>query len=119
MSATTDVNDLCSNQGDGDTEIIIHALHSFYHSQIPTINICSPSEDTEILVITIVHLYDYKEKNHLDNGTGVNRSNNWLGVLQFKDEILNELIGSIHSQEIIMCLHFFEKANSTLEIFCQ
>ena len=62
MSTTTGVSDLCSNQEDGDTEILIHALHSFYHSQIPAINICSPSRDTEILVITIVHLYDYKEK---------------------------------------------------------
>ena len=93
MSTTTDVNDLCSNQEDGDTKILIHALHSLYHSQIPTINICSPSRDTEILVITIVHLYYYKEKNHLDNGIGVNRSNIWLGVLQFKDGILNALIG--------------------------
>ena len=62
MSTTTGVSDLCSNQEDGDTKILIHALHSFYHSQIPAINICSPSRDTEILVIIIVHLYDYKEK---------------------------------------------------------
>ena len=28
-----------------------------------------------MLVLTIVHLYNYKEKIHLDNGAGVNRNN--------------------------------------------
>ena len=93
LSKTTDVNDLCSNQEEADTKIVIHALHSLHHSQIPTINIHSPSGDTDILVLTIVHLYNYKEKIHLDNGTGVKRNNIWLGALQFKDEILNTLIG--------------------------
>ena len=67
-------------------------MHSLHHSQIPTINICLPSGDTDILVLTIVHLYNYEEKNHLDNGAGVNRNNIWLGALQFKDKILNALI---------------------------
>ena len=68
-------------------------MHSLHHSQIQTINIRSPSGDTDILVLTIVHLYNYKGKIHLDNGTGVSRNNIWLGALQFKDEILNALIG--------------------------
>ena len=93
MSTTTDVNDLCSNQEEPDTKLVIHVLHSLLHSQITTINIRSPSGDTDILVLTILQLYNYKEKIHLDNGTGVNRSNIWLSVLQFKDEILNVLIG--------------------------
>ena len=93
LSTTTDVNDLCSNQEEADTKIVIHALHSLHYSQIPTINIRSPSGDTDILVLTIVHLYNYKEKIHLDNGTGVIRSRFLLGVLQLKDEILNALIG--------------------------
>ena len=78
LSTTTDVNDLCSN----------HALNSLHHSQIPTINFRSPSGDTDILVLIIILLYNYKEKIHLDNGTGINRNNIWLGPLQFKDEIL-------------------------------
>ena len=44
-------------------------------------------------MLTIVQLHNYKEKIHLDNGTGVNRNNIWLGALQFKAEILNVLIG--------------------------
>ena len=79
-------------------------MHSLHHSQILTISICLPSGDTDILVLTIVHLYNYKEKIHLDNGAGVNRNNIWLGVLQFKDKVLNALIGKD-------CLHFLEKAN--------
>ena len=90
LSTTTDVNDVCSNQKEADTKIVIHALHWLHHSQIPTINILSPSGDNDILVLTIVHLYNYKEKIHLE--TGVNRNNIWLGALQFKDEILNALI---------------------------
>ena len=93
MSTTTDVNDLCSNQEEADTKIVIHALHSLHHSPIPTINTRPPSGDTDILVLTIVYLYIYKEKIHLDNGTGVSRNNIWLGALQFKDEILNALTG--------------------------
>ena len=93
LSTTTDVNDLCCSQEHADTKIGIHALHSFHHSQIPTINICSPSGDTDILVLTIVHLHNYKGKIHLDNGTVVNRSNILLGALQFKVVILNALIG--------------------------
>ena len=71
FSTTTDVNDLYSNQEEADTNIVIHALHSLHHSQIPAIKIRSPSGDTEILVLTIVHLYNYKEKIHSDNGTGI------------------------------------------------
>ena len=77
LSNTTDVNDLCSN----------HALNSLHHSQLPTTNFRSPSGDTDILVLIIILLYDCKEKIHLDNGTGINRNNIWLGALQFKDEI--------------------------------
>ena len=44
-------------------------------------------------MLTIVQLHNYKEKIHLDDETGVNRSNIWLGTLQFKDEISNVLIG--------------------------
>ena len=44
-------------------------------------------------MLTIVHLYNYKEKIHLDNGAGINRKNIWLVVLQFKDELLDALIG--------------------------
>ena len=44
-------------------------------------------------MLTIVHLYNYKEKIHLDNGVGTNRKNSWLVVLQFKDEFLDPLIG--------------------------
>ena len=62
LSTTTYVNDLCSNQEEADTKIVIHALHSLHHSQIPKINICLPSVDTYILVLTIVPLYNYKEK---------------------------------------------------------
>ena len=111
MSTTTDVNDLCSNQEEADTKIVIHALHSLHHSPIPTINTRSPSGDTDILVLTIVYLYIYKEKIHLDNGTGVSRNNIWLGALQFKDEILNALIG-FHSFTGNDCVSsFLEKAN--------
>ena len=78
---------------EADTNIVIHASHSLHHSQIPTINIRSPSGDTDILVLTIVHLYNYKEKIHPDNGTGVNKNNIWLVASKFKDEILNALIG--------------------------
>ena len=66
MSTTTDVNDLCSNQEEPDTKLEIHALHSFHHSQITTINFRSPSGDTDILVLTILQLYNYKEKIHLE-----------------------------------------------------
>ena len=107
LSTATDVNDLCSSQEEADNKIVIHAFHSLHHSQIPTINICSLSGDTDTLVLPIAHLYNYNEKIYLNNGTDVNRSNLWLGALQFRHEILNALIG-FHSftGNDIMCLHF-------------
>ena len=75
LSTTTDVNNLCINQEEADTKIVIYALHMLHHSQIPIIDIRLPSGDTDILVVTIVNLCDYIEKIHLDNGTGVNRNN--------------------------------------------
>ena len=114
MSTTTDVNDLCSNQKEGYTKIVIHALHSLYHSEIPTINIRSRSEDTDILVLTIVHLYNYKEKIHLDNATGVNRNNIWLGAFKFKDKILNALIGKDYVSSF-----FLKRQTNMLESFYQ
>ena len=44
-------------------------------------------------MLTVVHLYNYKRKIHLDNGAGINRKNVWLVLLQFKDELLDALIG--------------------------
>ena len=72
-----------------------------------------PSGDTDILVLTIVHLYKYKEKIHLDNGAGVIRNNVWLDALQFKDKILNVLIGKD-------CVFIFKKRQTKMrESFCQ
>ena len=48
LSTAADVNDLCSNHEEADTKIVIHALHSLHHSQIPTINTRLPSGDTDI-----------------------------------------------------------------------
>ena len=60
-------------------------------------------------MLTVVDLYNYKKKSYLDNGTGVNRNNIWLGALQFENEILNALIGFHSFTGNDYMLSFFRK----------
>ena len=55
-------------------------------------------------MLTIVHLYNYKEKIHLDNGAGINRKNIWLVVLQFKDELFDVFVSDSKFQTFLSAL---------------
>ena len=93
LSDTLVIEDLCSNQEEADTKLVLHALHAINESRDAKVNIRSPSGDTDVLLLVLVHLYDHKEKVLLDNGSGTNRKQIWLGNFNIESELLQALIG--------------------------
>ena len=53
----------------------------------------SPSGDTDILVLIISLLYEFKNRIVIDNGVGNSRKLTWLGSIDFSSSRLNSLLG--------------------------
>ena len=66
-------NDLCSNQEEADTKVILHSKHAFDRSPEKTVIVRSPSGDTDIIVLMISMFIEHPEYFFIDSGSGKNR----------------------------------------------
>ena len=85
-------DDLCSNQEEADTRLILHAKHPIDHASYSII-IRSPSGDTDIIVLAVSLLFDFKEKIFLDSGSSGNRRLIHLASFELPDDYRAALIG--------------------------
>ena len=65
--------DLCSNQEEADTKVILHSKHAFDRSPEKTVIVQSPSGDTDIIVLMISMFIEHPEYFFIDSGSGKNR----------------------------------------------
>ena len=93
-SSSEDVSELQSNQEEADTRVVLHAMHALSHGgNIQSVVIRSPSGDTDIVVLTIAHLMDFKEKVYLDSGRADARRLIPLGSVELAEQHINALLG--------------------------
>ena len=82
-----------SSSQEADTKLILHA-HEILKESSSKVAIHSPSGDTDILLLTLAHLYVYNERIYIINSHIMDNIKNMrLGSIIFEDEIINSLIG--------------------------
>ena len=87
---------LVSNQEEADTKVITHGLQFLKTNTNHQVIIRSPSGDTDIIVLVVSLLYDYKDRVIIDNGSGKERKSIWIGGIELSQHRCHSLIG-LHS----------------------
>ena len=93
LSLNDTFGNLLSNHEEADTKIIAHAMQFLEENENHRVIICSPSGDTNILVLTVSVLYSHKTRILLDNNSGKERKSVWLGALELSQQRSTSLIG--------------------------
>ena len=83
---------LRSNQAEADTQLILHAIEALTTTAD---NVCihSPSGDTDVIILAIVHWWEFREQVTLVNGSGKNKKMYHMKDIVVEDRICMALIG--------------------------
>ena len=93
VSTAEDFTTLINNQEEADTKVVLHSHQAIEEYETNRVLLRSPSGDTDILVLIISLLYDFKNRIVIDNGVGSSRKLIWLGSIDFSSSRLNSLLG--------------------------
>ena len=64
---------LTSNQEEADTKVILHTHQILKSNETSVIILCSPSGDTDIVVLTVALLYEFQNRVLIDDASGDKR----------------------------------------------
>ena len=84
---------LTSKQEQADTKVILHSHQILKSSETSLITLRSPSGDTDIVVRTIVLLYEFRNRVLIDDGSGENRKVMQLSNIDTEIDLVDALIG--------------------------
>ena len=106
-----EVDILKSNQEEADTRLILQAWHVLTSTTM-YVNIQSPSGDTDVIILTISLLLEYKNRCFLDSGSGDKRYL-WLGNIDMPLQCRQSIVGlhSISGNDYVSA--FFKKGKKT------
>ena len=78
LSSTEEIT-LSSNQKEeADTKVIMHCDYALRSNGGRNVFLCSPSGDTDIIVLTIALLKEYENCLFIENGSGGSKRRYWL-----------------------------------------
>ena len=81
---------LSSSQKEADTKVILYA-HKILKEGSPKVAIHSLSGDTDILLLTLTQLYEYKERIYIINSHGQYKKHKTKQYYFIEDEIIKSL----------------------------
>ena len=84
---------LISNQEEADTKVILHSHQALEECRSNQVLLISPSGDTDILILIVSLLHDFKERIVLDNGSGNSQKLIWMGTVEFSSNRRESLLG--------------------------
>ena len=96
VATVEDFTTIVSNQEEADTKVVLHSHQALQESESNQILLRSPSGDTDILVLVLSILHEFKDRIVIDNGTGNSRKLIWLGSIEMSNSRINSLLG-VHS----------------------
>ena len=91
--STTVEESLKSNQEEADTKVILHCYQILKSNETSTVTLRSPSGDTDIVVLSVALLYEFRNRVILDDGSGDNRKIVRLSSLDIEKDLLDALVG--------------------------
>ena len=104
---------LVSTQEEVDTKIILHCQALALQSPSSSVIIRSHSGDTDIIILAISLLQDYKDRIIFDDGNGKNRRQVKMSDIDLDTEVINALIGFLSFTGNDYCSSFFRKGKPT------
>ena len=84
---------LTSNQEEVDTKVILHSHQILKSSETSVITLRSPSGDTDIVVLPVALLYEFRNRVLIDDGSGENRKVMRLSNIDIEIDLVDALIG--------------------------
>ena len=106
--------ELFSNHDEGDTKVILHAYSILKADADTAVTIRSPSGDTDIVILMIGLLYQYKDRVILDDFHGAAKRKSYkLSDIELDDDIVESLIGFHAFTGNDFVSSFFKKGKST------
>ena len=75
-------DELTSNQKEADTKVILHCCDALLKDPNMSVILRSHSGDTDITVLAVGLLYEFKDRVFLDYGSGKNRKGCWLSNIK-------------------------------------
>ena len=84
---------LTSNQEEADIKVILHSHQILKCNDTSVITLLSPSGDTNIVVLTIALLYEFRNRVLIDDGSGDNRMVMWLSNIDIGKDLVDALKG--------------------------
>ena len=102
---TTLITDLCSNQEEADTRIILHLMHMIKEDTLANKTITIRSPDTDVFILLLHFCVEINDKVYFDTGCGNKRR------LLFVNDVISN-----HGKEFVkslLCLHAFTGCDTT------
>ena len=84
---------LIRNQEEADTKIILHSHQVLKSNETSVITLCSPSGDTDIVMLTVALPYEFWNTFLIDDGSGDNRNVMQLSNIDIRKDLADALIG--------------------------
>ena len=119
MSSVSSEESLKSDQEEADTKVILHCLHAMKENPDLTVTLQSPSGDTDIFILAVCLLQEYKNAIYLDDGSGRSRRIIWLGNIDLEDNITKFLIGfhALTGNDFVSSFFFVEERKSVGSVY--
>ena len=93
LTSVAPVPELITNQEEADSCLILNAMHALQDDANSQVVIKAISADTDIFILALFHLCDFKERVILDTGTTVNRKLMLLSSYELSESHRHALIG--------------------------
>ena len=93
LSAVRIVEVFLSNQVEVDKRVTLHSYHELTPCQHSNVLLRSPSGDTDIFLLLVWLLSDFKERLELNNGSGTSRKRTWIGNIDLSKSRQESLLG--------------------------
>ena len=112
MSSVYIDHQLTSNQEEADTKVILHCRDALNTDPGSAVILRSHSGDTDITVLSVSLLYEYKERVFLDCGCGKYKKGFWLKSIEMSSSEINALIAfhAFTGNDFVSC--FFRKGKA-------
>ena len=105
--------ELKSSHEEADTKFILHAKHVATHFPSPRVVLRSHSGDTDIIVLAVALLQEYRDRIMLDDGSGKSRRTVKLNDVDLDEDVIGALIGFHAFTGNDYCSSFFRKGKET------
>ena len=111
LTSVASVPEMIKNQEEADSRLILNAFHALQDDTNSQVVIKAISADTDISILALFHLYDFKERVILETGITANRKLMSIASYELSESHRYALMAFMPTLATIIILLFFKKGN--------